>query len=129
MKTQWIARSIAVAALAVAIPTAAEAQSPAVDPPAAVQPAQPPQLFVPGGQPTPRFEAGPSNSATRVGRMTPAEIRQARALYRAQQRTARLEYNLWMGYEPLRPNWNAVPMMSSRYGNRRVYVPLYVHTR
>lgn len=59
-----------------------------------------------------------------------AEIRQARALYRSQQRIARLEHNLWMGYEPLRPNWNAVPMMSSRYNYRRtIYVPVYVRPR
>ena len=63
-------------------------------------------------------------------KMTAAEIRQARALYRSQQRTARLERNLWMGYEPLRPNWNSIPMMSSRYPPRRViYVPYYVHSR
>lgn len=61
--------------------------------------------------------------------MTVDQLRQARALHRANQRVARLEYNLWMGYEPLRPNWNAVPMMSSRYTNRRVYVPVYVYGR
>ena len=75
----------------------------------------------------PRFSREPSDSNVRNSRMTAAELRQARALYRARQRTARLEYNLWMGYEPLRPNWNAVPMMTSRYSNRRIYVPMYVN--
>ncbi len=77
----------------------------------------------------PRLQASSSTSDVRSSRMSTAELRQARALYRAQQRVARLEYNLWMGYEPLRPNWNAVPMMSSRYTHRRLYVPVYVHTR
>jgi hypothetical protein len=67
-----------------------------------------------------------SNSDVRRSRMSVAELRQARALYRSNQRVARLEYNLWMGYEPLRPNWNSVPMMSSRYTHRRLYVPVYV---
>jgi hypothetical protein len=59
-----------------------------------------------------------------------AALRQARALYRSQQRIARLEHNLWMGYEPLRPNWNAVPMTSSRYNYRRtIYVPVHVLAR
>lgn len=70
-----------------------------------------------------------SRSNVRASQMSAAEIRQARALYRSQQRVARLEYNLWMGYEPLRPNWNSVPMMSSRYTHRRLYVPVYVRTR
>ena len=70
-----------------------------------------------------------SRSNVRTSQMSVSELRQARALYRAQQRTARLEYNLWMGYEPLRPNWNSVPMMSSRYTNRRIYVPAYVYAR
>ncbi|GAA5508252.1 hypothetical protein [Novipirellula caenicola] len=58
---------------------------------------------------------------------TPAELRQARALYRSQQRIARQEYNLWMGREPLRPSWNAIPMTSSRYAPRHTYyVPVYI---
>ena len=76
---------------------------------------------------TPRLSRQPSDSSVRSSRMSTAELRQARALHRARQRTARLEYNLWMGYEPLRPNWNAVPMMTSRYSNRRIYVPMYVN--
>ncbi len=59
---------------------------------------------------------------------TAAEIRQARAQYRSQQRIARMEYNLWIGHDPLRPNWSATPMTSSRYAPRRTYyVPVYVH--
>ena len=67
-----------------------------------------------------------SSSDVRKSRMSVAELRQARALYRANQRVARLEHNLWMRYEPLRPNWNSVPMMSSRYTNRQLYVPVYI---
>ena len=56
-----------------------------------------------------------------------AELRQARAMYRSQQRLARLERDLWMGHEPLRPNVTAIPMMSSRYLPRRViYFPAFV---
>lgn len=73
--------------------------------------------------------ASASSSSMRQTRMTVAELRQARALARANQRTARLEYNLWMQREPLRPNWNAVPMMSSRYPVRRIYIPIYVPAR
>ncbi len=59
-----------------------------------------------------------------------AQLRQARALYRSQQRVARLEHNLWIGHQPLRPNWNAVPTMSSRYNySRTIYVPVYVGPR
>ncbi|MEM0925359.1 MAG: hypothetical protein AAGJ83_04925 [Planctomycetota bacterium] len=61
---------------------------------------------------------------------TAAEIRQARAQYRSQQRIARMERNLWAGYEPLRPNWNSIPMMSSRYASRHtIVVPIYVFSR
>lgn len=71
----------------------------------------------------------PNASSERQSRMTVAELRQSRALFRANQRVARLEYNLWMQRTPLRPNWNALPMMSSRYTARRVYVPIYVNPR
>lgn len=77
----------------------------------------------------PRFAAPTTESDVRKSRMSAAELRQARALYRSKQRISRLEYNLWMGQEPLRPNWNSVPMMSSRYGSRKIYVPVYIHTR
>ncbi|MGB7345325.1 MAG: hypothetical protein WBD20_14010 [Pirellulaceae bacterium] len=70
----------------------------------------------------------PSPSELKAARA--AELRQSRALYRSQQRIARLEHNLWTGHEPLRPNWNSVPMMSSRYDYRRtIYVPVYIRAR
>ena len=81
------------------------------------------------GTSVPRFDSRTPESSVQKSRMSTAELRQARALYRAQQRVARLEYNLWMGREPLRPNWNSVPMMSSRYTRQRVYVPVYLYTR
>jgi hypothetical protein len=59
-----------------------------------------------------------------------AELRQARAMYEAEQRVKRLETNRWLGYEPLRPNWPMTPVMSSRYPARRtIYVPVYIYTR
>ncbi len=57
------------------------------------------------------------------------EIRQARALYRADQRLARAEYNAWMGIDPARPNWSATPSTTSRYAPTRIiyyYVPGYI---
>ena len=72
----------------------------------------------------------PSGSAARRSRPSVAELRQARAQFRARQRMARIEARKWRGYEPLRPHWNAVPMMSSRYTARRVIqVPVYVPAR
>lgn len=54
-------------------------------------------------------------------------LRQQRALYQEQQRLARIEANLWMGYEPLRPSWPASPSMTSRYRtNRVVVIPYFV---
>jgi hypothetical protein len=70
--------------------------------------------------------AAVSPSQRRPSRMSVAELRQQRGLYKANQRMARIEYNLWMGYEPLRPQFNSVPMMSSRYSPRRIYVPAYI---
>lgn len=59
---------------------------------------------------------------------TAAELRQARAMRRSQQRIERMERNLWAGYEPLRPNWNSIPMMSSRFPYQyNVSVPVYVY--
>ena len=60
--------------------------------------------------------------------LTPMEIRQARALYQMRQRIARLERNAWLGYDPLRPQWTAIPMTNSGFQPRRVIrVPVYVH--
>ncbi len=56
-----------------------------------------------------------------------SRLRQERALYQQSQRIARMEANAWMGYEPLRPTWNAVPMMASRYPiNRTIVIPVFV---
>ena len=73
--------------------------------------------------------AHPSETDEARYRRTAREMRTARAIFRANQRVARLERNLWLGYEPLRPRWNAVPMMSSRYNNPKFYVPVYVYNR
>lgn len=77
----------------------------------------------------PMLSHGEPESASRH---TPsaAELRQARALYRTQQRIERLERNAWLGYEPLRPGFTAVPMMSSRYYPRRVIqFPTFIYAR
>lgn len=72
----------------------------------------------------------PSSSDLSLSQPTAAELRQARAQFRSQQRMERMERNLWAGYEPLRPNWNSIPMMSSRYPYRNTFVvPLYVYPR
>jgi hypothetical protein len=69
-----------------------------------------------------------SPSDVRSLSQTPDEIRIARARYRGRQRVARLEHNLWMGYEPLRPQWSSVPTMTSRYAPPRTYyIPVYVY--
>jgi hypothetical protein len=86
-----------------------------------------------GGRPR-LVDAIPSSSdlATELsnGKPTAKELRQARALYRQRQRIERLERNLWAGYEPLRPNWNSLPMTSSRYpAATTVLVPVYVYPR
>jgi hypothetical protein len=67
-----------------------------------------------------------SPSDMRRSAPTAMELRQERALYQMRQRIARLEAAAWMGYNPLRPNWNSQPMMTSRYVPQRViYVPVY----
>ncbi len=52
-------------------------------------------------------------------------LRQQRALFQEQQRLARIEANLWMGYEPLRPSWPARPSTVSGYRSSRVLVVPY----
>ena len=59
------------------------------------------------GMPKVHFEAPvATQSDRRISQERVAQLRQQRALYRANQRMARMEYNLWMGREPLRPAWN-----------------------
>ncbi|MCD0461306.1 hypothetical protein [Roseiconus lacunae] len=67
-----------------------------------------------------------SSSDRSIDKPTVMELRQARAQLREKARLERMERNLWYGYEPLRPNWNAVPMTHSRYNHRTTYlVPVY----
>jgi hypothetical protein len=70
-----------------------------------------------------------SHSSMQRTRLSPRELRTARAIHQANQRMARMEYNLWMGHEPLRPRWNSIPMMSSRYSQPTFYVPVYIYSR
>lgn len=59
--------------------------------------------------------------------MSPAALRQARALRASEQRWARIEHNRWIGHEPLRPNWNTIPTMRSRFERPVIYIPVYLH--
>ncbi len=58
-----------------------------------------------------------------------AELRQARALYKSDQRRARMEHNAWLGFEPLRPGWSTVPMMRSRYERQTIVMPFFYYVR
>ena len=71
----------------------------------------------------------PSHSDRRISKEKVTELRQQRALYRANQRMARMEYNQWMGHEPLRPRWSPMPMMNSRYAPPTILVPVYINPR
>ncbi len=72
----------------------------------------------------PSFSAGPKSRPSAIAM---SQLRQERATYRYNQRVARIEANAWIGYEPLRPGWSSLPMMSSRYPARRtVVVPVFV---
>ncbi|TWT50172.1 hypothetical protein Pla22_29120 [Rubripirellula amarantea] len=66
------------------------------------------------------------SSASDYQKKSVQELRQERAIYRAEQRMLRRERQLWMGYEPLRPQFNAMPQTSSRYGRPTIYVPVYI---
>ena len=82
------------------------------------------------GMPKVHFEAPvATQSDRRISQERVAQLRQQRALYRANQRMARMEYNLWMGREPLRPAWNPMPMMSSRYAPPTIVVPVFINPR
>ena len=74
--------------------------------------------------------SGRSDSDIRQSKPSVMELRQARAMYRSAQRIARMERNLWYGYEPLRPGWTTVHYMQSRYDYQRtVFVPVYYYGR
>jgi len=60
-------------------------------------------------------------------RMTVAEMRHARAMRASEQRRARIEFNRWRGHEPLRPSWNTIPVMRSRYERPVIYIPVYLY--
>lgn len=92
--------------------------------------AQPSVITVPSVQPEIFFDSpAPSQSDRRIAKDKVAELRQQRALYRANQRMARMEYNQWMGREPLRPRWSPMPMMNSRYAPPTIVVPVFINPR
>ena len=85
---------------------------------------------VPTVQPEVFFDSpAPSQSDMRISKDRVTELRQQRALYRANQRMARMQYNQWMGREPLRPRWSPMPMMNSRYAPPTILVPVYINPR
>lgn len=95
-----------------------------------VQPARQPSIQRPAPPVQLYSSDTPSSNVRRVAtKMSAAELRQARALYRSQQRIQRLEMYQWLGYEPLRPNWASIPSMTSRYQDRTIYVPVYIYNR
>ena len=60
--------------------------------------------------------------------LTVAQLRQQIAMEKSRQRRARMEYNAWRGYSPLRPAATDMPMMRSSivYPRYRItYVPVY----
>ncbi|QDS88983.1 hypothetical protein EC9_31790 [Rosistilla ulvae] len=60
--------------------------------------------------------------------LTVAQLRQQIAMEKSRQRRARMEYNAWRGYSPLRPTASDMPMMRSSivYPQYRVsFVPVY----
>ena len=81
--------------------------------------------------PTPVFFDAPASSYSdrKISEQKVAELRQARALYRANQRMARMEYNLWIGHQPLRPRRSPMQMMNSRYSPPTIIVPIFVNPR
>ena len=106
----------------------------ALEPAASKPDIKPPMPVVPGDRV--KLSNSPSKSSQlesganrQPSKMTAAQLRQARALYRSQQRIQRLEMYQWLGYEPLRPNWVSIPSMTSRYQNRTIIVPVYIHGR
>ncbi len=83
--------------------------------------ATPPEIF---------FDSpAPSYSDRKISKEKIAELRKQRALYRANQRMARMEYQQWMGHDPLRPRWTSIPMMNSRYAPPTILVPVFINPR
>lgn len=98
--------------------------------PVFVPTAPPAELSVPTVQPEIFFDSpAPSQSDRRISKDKVTELRQLRALYRANQRRARMEYNQWFGQAPLRPRWSPMPMMNSRYAPPTVIVPVFINPR
>ncbi len=79
-------------------------------------------------------EASPSDveaviKESELARVRLRELRMQRAAEQARQRAIRLQQQLRLGYSPLRPSWNAVPMMRSRYSRPVIYIPVYTRSK
>lgn len=118
-----ILRKLLIVAASVGVASLADSPSSLAQPPASREAASRLSLF----DSVEKLPTATSPSDVQSSMPTAAELRQQRALYQTRQRVARLEAAAWLGEAPLRPSWNSIPMMSSRYAPRRiVYVPLYV---
>jgi hypothetical protein len=70
----------------------------------------------PTAQPQPAMPVSNSPSAVYY-QYKPLTFAQQRARFEAEQRMYRMEWNLWIGHSPLRPNSNASYMAASYYQN------------
>ena len=66
-------------------------------------------------QPAPKPTVSPS-----VQQPKPLSFAQRTARYQAEQAMMRIQWNKWIGYEPLRPHMNASYMSN---GSQRYYIP------
>lgn len=62
----------------------------------------------------------PLSTSRSASQEKPLTIAQQRARFAADQRMLRLEWNQWIGYEPLRPSMNSSYMSN---GVQRYYIP------
>lgn len=70
-------------------------------------------------EPSRPLPLGTSGSPSDEVAKVPSVIQQ-RAMFAAEQRILRIEYNNWIGHSPLRPNMNASYMSN---GMQRYYIP------
>ncbi len=74
---------------------------------------------VQGQEPARPLPLSSSDSASDIAYQGPT-VPQQRAMFAAEQRLLRMEYNNWIGYNPLRPNMNGSYMSN---GVHRYYIP------
>ena len=127
--TRFPSLAAAFIAVAVSAPTATAvfAQSPAANPaaPLAADDNQWAEFRL-SDEPSPSLSS-PHSPSARSAAKNAMRLRQQRAAYQQSQRLARIEADAWFGHAALRPAWSSVPMMSSRFPERRtIVIPVYV---